>query len=109
MGIREMNEIIDQTGWNMPTVAEVISQLAGLPPNMPIFGYDHNKEDVSYFTGIDLDDSGTQPILRFHFSDTPEAKRDPNENDSHDEQVANKKTKAFDLAANSEAATRIIR
>jgi hypothetical protein len=109
MGIREMGEAIEKTGWNMPTVAEVISQLAGLPPMTPIFGYDHNKDNPSYFTGIDIDNSGTQPILRFHFSDLPEAKRDPESNDSHDEKVAKKKEQAFDMAVNSEEATRIIR
>lgn len=109
MGIPEILDQMDKVGYKDMKVHEIVSQLAGLGPNIPVFAIEHEGEsEIPLFvTGFTLDSSGRQPILFIHTSENPEKIRTVDELLSHDEKVAVKRNQAIEMHKNSEAASKI--
>lgn len=109
MGIREILDHFEEIGYKDMVLHEVVTQLAGLGPNIPVFAIDHEDGGNvhKFVTGFTIDNDGKQPILLIHVSEQPEEQRTIEEFQNHDEKVAEKREKAMDMQRKSDAANKL--
>jgi hypothetical protein len=87
----EYLEGLKRIGYQDFDVAEMVNNLAGLPPMTPIFILDEDTDEKKFVNNIELLDG---KILLMHIGKHPKNK---NDGDTHDEKVAEKKRKAEEL------------
>jgi hypothetical protein len=85
------------------TVAELVNHLAGLPPMMPVMGWNEDTNVPKFINMVEIDDSDTQPVLRISMSEYPQDFKIKMAQ-SYDEELAEQKEKAMAMARESKKA-----
>jgi hypothetical protein len=97
---------LDEIGYKDVTIAELLNILTRQPPMMPIIGYDEDTGGPKFLNGIRIDDSGAKPILFLYFSESP--KKNPEFAKGYDEELADKKDKAMEMAKESDRSMKFL-
>lgn len=95
--LQEKLKNLNRIGYKEMTVAELIGQLAALPPMMEVYAAD--EDDVKYLIRIEVRET-TPPYLLIITHHQPLLVDGVNED--YDAQVARKRQQAMDMAARSE-------